>query len=221
MDFIDKIYIINLPEATDRWDNCLKQLEKHNITNYERINGYKFTSINDISKKYITNLKNKNFSNNTIIGSYGCRKSHLEILSKHLNDPNKNILVLEDDFFIKDNFEEEFKNVIINLKSIDNYEKYKILYLGATYYSNIIKNQIKNNIYSIKNPYGTYAYIINSNYIPELYEYCCNNETQIDVNYKDLSNNGNFYCIIPSIISHEDECYSYIRKRVRKLTNLL
>lgn len=221
MDFIDKIYIINLPEATERWNKCLEQFKNNDITNYERIDGYKFTSIKDIPRQYLTNLKKKRFNNNSIIGSYGCKKAHLEILNNHLDDPNKNILILEDDFVIKPNFKTELDKTIKTFKSINNYKNYKLLYLGATYYSSIVKEQIIDNIYSIKNPYGTYAYIINTNYINEIYNYCCNNDFQIDVNYKELSNGGDFYCIIPSLITHADECYSYIRKKIRKHNNLL
>ena len=36
MDNISKINITNLEERTDRWKDCLAQLQKYNINNYER-----------------------------------------------------------------------------------------------------------------------------------------------------------------------------------------
>ena len=36
MDKIDKIYIINLKDRIDRWNDSLVQLNKYNIENYER-----------------------------------------------------------------------------------------------------------------------------------------------------------------------------------------
>ena len=43
-NFFDKIYCINLKERTDRWENCLRNFEKYEITNYERIDAIKINA---------------------------------------------------------------------------------------------------------------------------------------------------------------------------------
>lgn len=221
MEFIDKIYIINLPEATNRWENCLEQLNKYNITNYERVNGHKINNINDINKDYLFNLKKKGFPTKTIIGSYGCKLSHLEIMKSNLNNLNKNILVLEDDFIIKENFIENLKKNINDFKKLSNYKTYKILYFGLSYFKNFKKTKIINNIYNVQNAYGGFAYLINTNYINDLYNHCINNNIEIDINIRDFCSSSDIYAFIPNIITHSKQGYSYIRQKNRIHNNLL
>ena len=62
MNKIDKIYIINLKERTDRWQHCLKQLNKYNITNFTRFDAVKpdLNKVNPIqySKNNLKKLTN-------------------------------------------------------------------------------------------------------------------------------------------------------------------
>jgi GR25 family glycosyltransferase involved in LPS biosynthesis len=220
MEFIDKIYIINLPEAVDRWNECLEQLTKYNITNYERIDGFRI-EFKNVDKQYINSLKKKRKVNHYIKGSYGCKLSHLEILKKYISEPNKNILILEDDFIINENFYNNLEKNINDFKTINNYNKYKLLYLGASFISTFKSEKILNNIHSVNNSYGTFAYIFNTNYANDIYNFCLNTPLEIDTCYTMLSNNINksCYAIIPSIISHKKENFSFIKNRIRITNN--
>ena len=80
MENIDKIYIINLKNRIDRWEKCLEQLKRYNITNFERFNAIR----PDLSKidpiQYSKN--NLKIDKNYIIGALGCKLSHLEVIKK-------------------------------------------------------------------------------------------------------------------------------------------
>ena len=78
MNNIDKIYIINLKERTDRWEHCLQQLNKYNITNYTRFDAVKpdLNKVNPI--QYSKN--NLKLGTKYIIGALGCKLSHLKII---------------------------------------------------------------------------------------------------------------------------------------------
>ena len=81
-DFFDKIYCINLAERTDRWEECLKNFEKYDIKNYERIDGIKING--DLPQKRK--------------GQIGCSLAFLSCFLKAKNDQHNKVLVLEDDF---------------------------------------------------------------------------------------------------------------------------
>ena len=54
MDLIDKVYVINLPERTDRKEHIINELNKLKIKNYEIFEAIKPTleEVNKWSKKY-------------------------------------------------------------------------------------------------------------------------------------------------------------------------
>ena len=109
MNNIDKIYIINLKERTDRWQNCLQQLNKYNITNFTRFDAIKpaLNKINPIQYSK-NNLKiNKKY----IIGALGCKISHLNIIIHAKQNNYKQILILEDDFLLTNNFLDKFSTI--------------------------------------------------------------------------------------------------------------
>jgi len=112
--FFDKIYCINLKERTDRWQECLKNFDKYEITNYERIDGIKINGDLPAKRK----------------GQIGCALSFakcFEIAKKRLN---KNILIFEDDFTFKFDKEQIFHKLNLYLKDLPS--NWDSLHLGAT-----------------------------------------------------------------------------------------
>lgn len=223
MDFISKIYIINLDSRQDRWQKCLEQFEKYNITNYERVSASKFTELKDINQEYIKNLSVKKWKRKPsyLLGSYGCRDSHLSILKKYttndINFTNQNILILEDDFVFCENFLQELEKIITAFKTLNNWENYKMLYLGSTKNKNtIITNTNIPTIKNVSNIYTTHSYIINSNFIKEYFEFCNNDFNEIDVSYTklQLKYNKDIYAIIPSIITQREDFSNILNKNV-------
>lgn len=113
------VYIMNLKHRTDRKKNVIKQLKKHNITNYtfiEAIDGkalrgdetdQEFTnrmikegkvSVSAIASKYRNYFK---------AGAIGVYLSFAKILDIALKESTGDILILEDDIDILDNFKEK------------------------------------------------------------------------------------------------------------------
>ena len=92
----DKIYCINLPYRKDRWETCLSQFKKYNISN----NLEKFDGI----------VYNNACFNRKQNAHLGCWFSHYTVL-KHAQAMHYNkILILEDDFTFlipKEQFEKE------------------------------------------------------------------------------------------------------------------
>ena len=97
---IDKIFIINLEYRTDRKEEIIKELKKHNIYNYEFFKAIR-PGIQDIiewNNNYCDHVKKSFQDPNKFlyyqIGCLGCLKSHVEICKLALERNYKNILIL-------------------------------------------------------------------------------------------------------------------------------
>ena len=124
MDKISKIYIINLKKRTDRWKDCLIQLKKYNIENYER-----FEAIRPDLKKIDPIQYSKNnlkMDEKYIIGALGCKLSHIEIIKNAKKNSYKQILILEDDFLLCENFIEKYNKMYSDIEKKKNKYKYFI-----------------------------------------------------------------------------------------------
>ena len=154
MNNIDKIIIINLDKDVERMSNCINQLKKYNITNYERysaIYGSKLSK--DEINSFTTNI-------GKLIASYsiiGCGISHINIWKKIVKNGIKKTLILEDDFILKDDFLNKFNTVINKSPNI-----YDIIFLTAniTHNNNIKLYDIDENYYKQLIISQTLGYVI-------------------------------------------------------------
>lgn len=199
----DKIFIINLDHRTDRWEQCVEQLKKYKITNYERFSAIK-PNLNDYPKEYYNRYNCPKRDPHYKIGALGCKLSHYEIIKLSKERNYKNIVILEDDFLIKENIEDIFEK---SFQELDF--EWHMLYLGGNH---ITKPQkIENKIYLHKciETYTTHAYCMNY----KLFDICLKmmnkSGSEIDVFYSKLQNKFKIYCIYPSIIVQK-ESYSDI-----------
>jgi glycosyl transferase family 25 len=94
LEWINKIYIINLDRAKIRWENCKKQLDKYQIhyERFEAINGRNIPdsiqdSVHPICQKFLCST-----------GMQGCALSHYQVLKKIVELEIETAMVLEDDF---------------------------------------------------------------------------------------------------------------------------
>ena len=80
INFVDKIFVINLTHRKDRWADCIRQFKQYNINNYVR-----FSAI----KPNIYMLKKRDYQNmhttmkrkaSYVVGAVGCKYSHLSII---------------------------------------------------------------------------------------------------------------------------------------------
>ena len=125
--YFDKIFIINLDHRTDRWEQCLQQLQTYNISNYERFSAIK-PILSDYPKQYYNRYTCPKRDPNYIIGALGCKLSHYEIIKLSKERNYKNILILEDDFLLKENF-----NMILNQGLQELLFDWHMLYLGGNH----------------------------------------------------------------------------------------
>jgi GR25 family glycosyltransferase involved in LPS biosynthesis len=200
---IDKIFIINLEYRTDRKEQMINELEKHNITNYEFFNAVR-PGIQDIiewNNNYCSHVKNSfprsdKFLNYQI-GCLGCLKSHVEVCKLALERNYKNILILEDDT--------EF---IHNLDTLSKFssqinDNYDMLYLCGSH--NGPREKITENIVKTKKTHTTGSYLITENAMKYLLENIKSYSKEIDVFYaEEIQSRFNCYCTLPHISKQKD-----------------
>lgn len=106
-DYFDKIFCINLNRRPDRWQICLDEFAKFNITKFER-----FAAVDD-----------------PINGNRGCTASHKALLDLIIKNGWKRTLVLEDDFkIVEEDFHKKFEEMLPEVP-----EDWDMLYLGGHY----------------------------------------------------------------------------------------
>ena len=120
-NYVDNVYLINMDKDTDRLEKVTKECDKVSIK-FERFPGVKVSDLSqNILDKYIPKETQKYRTN----GMIGCGLSHLFIWQDAVQKNYKNILVLEDDVFFTDDFNEYLINVMEEVP-----DDYDILYLG-------------------------------------------------------------------------------------------
>jgi GR25 family glycosyltransferase involved in LPS biosynthesis len=159
-NYVDNVYLINMDKDKERLKAVTKECDNINIK-FERFPG---VNVNNLSKeilnKYIPNKIQKYGPN----GMIGCGLSHLFVWKDAINKNYKNILVLEDDVFFTDDFNEYFLNVIKEVP-----EDYDILYLGyKDKICNPPKNCSFNYVYKPYFPLNLHAYIVSNKGLKKL-----------------------------------------------------
>ncbi len=141
MDYIDKVYYINLDKRQDRNIQILQELFKFGI------NKDKIIRVSATEHMY---------------GAIGCGASHIRVLKHALDKGYKNIIVLEDDFEFCVS-QEIFHN---NLKYfLENYPEYKICCLSY----NMIKGiHLNDTLIEAINAQTTSGYLINHTFYQDV-----------------------------------------------------
>ena len=70
-NYFDKVYCVNLDKRVDRWNECLNEFQKHNIT-VERFSALDGTLLDN--------------STTLLPGQLGCKLSHLSIIEQAKNN---------------------------------------------------------------------------------------------------------------------------------------
>jgi hypothetical protein len=117
----EKIFIINLPRRSDRKDLMAKMLDKCKITNYEFIEAVDGNDP-DILKEF-NELKQTTKTQIVSSGHYGCLLSHIKTIEKAKKEKLNEIMILEDDIQIDENFSHIINSIMV--------PKYDMLYLGG------------------------------------------------------------------------------------------
>jgi GR25 family glycosyltransferase involved in LPS biosynthesis len=167
-NYVDNVYLINMDKDINRLKKVKKECDKVDIK-FERFPRVKVSDLSqNILDKYIPKETKKygtiSLQANSRDDMIERGLSHLFVWQDAIQKQYKNILVLEDDVFFTDDFNEYFKNVMEELP-----EDYDILYLG---YNDIIYEAPEdcsfNYIYKPILPYGLHAYIVSNKGLKKL-----------------------------------------------------
>lgn len=199
----DKIFIVNLDHRTDRWEQCVQQFKKYKITNYERFSAIK-PNLNDYPKEYYNRYSCPKRDPNYKIGALGCKLSHYEIIKLSKERNYKNIIILEDDFLIKENIDTIFKE---SFQELDF--DWHMLYLGGNHMISPEKILNKKYIHKCIETYTTHAYCMNYKIFDLCLKMMNTSGSEVDIFYSKLQKKFKIFCIYPSIIIQR-ESYSDI-----------
>jgi hypothetical protein len=176
-DFFDHIYCINLDKRTDRWEDCVKQFNKYNLS-VER-----FSAIDGNKIDNPTSL---------MAGEYGILSTHVELIKDAKNKGYKNILILEDDVEFIDNVNEYFSSF---KEQIPN--DWVMLYLSGNHVGGCLR--ITENVFKIFHSYAIHSFAIKS----ELFDLIINGlpkyKKAVDVFYAELQQLFPSYVIRPHL----------------------
>ena len=202
MEFIDKVFVINLDSRKDRMLKMTKLLNELGIDNWERFPAIKpnFNSIEP--REYRDYHKIQKLNKKYVKGSIGCKYSHLAILKLAKKRNYKNVLILEDDVIFTGS-----RNFLrLGLREME-YMDAKIVYLGlnkAKYKS--IDDLVSLNY--VQDGLCTHSYLALSKHYDYLINLLENATKQIDLTYRDDFVNGGYYIIPNQFI--QDNSFSNI-----------
>lgn len=195
-DFFNKIVCINLDNREDRWKECVKLFEKHNMI-VERFPGIYGWDLNlPISGKA-----------DNYHGTMGCGLSHLFAIkyAKQLN--LKNILVLEDDVDFIDDINNAFNTILEELP-----EDWNMLYLGANH--RVAPKKVSNHLYKIDDSVAIHAIGINSNIFDEAIKALTNIDMPPDDNYTLIQKKHNVFVTKPHLAWQKTGNSSILKENV-------
>lgn len=216
---IDKVFIINLKERTDRRKEIVKELKKANIDNYEFFDAIRPTieDINQWNPNYIETIPGwfKRLDKDEQkyrLGALGCLLSHYNVIKECKKRGYQNVLILEDDTkFIFDsntlNFTDKLMSYREQLEKIKNI--YGILYLTGNHRSESLK-WISENILNVRYTLTTGSYIISNRAIDFILDNIEGYDREVDIFYAEiLQQKLPCFCIYPHIAG-QAESYSDI-----------
>jgi GR25 family glycosyltransferase involved in LPS biosynthesis len=221
METIDQIYVINLKKNFLRKQISIHQLKQYNIENYTIIDAINSTNYiyKNIYNDIIKNMSQDFIDYNFRIGALGCLLSHIECIKDAVKNNYKQIIILEDDFLLKNNFLNEFNTFYNRLNS--THSNWDLVYLGKkqgtqeiTLNPLIHSNKELTKIVDINDiiykpnytTWGTHALMIKNTIFNEILNYEKNIIGPIDLLMMTSYDKFNFYSIKNDlIISDETE----------------
>lgn len=192
MDFIERVFIINLDRRVDRMQSMKNLIDRLEIINWERFPAIK-PKYNSIEKRLYSGYnKFQKLNKKYVKGSVGCKLSHLEILKLAKQRKYNNILILEDDV----EFVGNLKHIEIGLREIEHFN-WDILYLGLNKAKYIPISDLVF-ISKVKKGLCTHAYIVNHRSYNKIINILEESNKQIDITYQDNFNYQLNCFIIPN-----------------------
>jgi GR25 family glycosyltransferase involved in LPS biosynthesis len=208
---IDEVVVISLLNSESRRLLASKQLKESSINNWRFFDAIRPDIDNLVISDYCNMNPKRIEDNNYITGQVGCRRSHIEVLKEFCYSGSRYLLVLEDDFFIEENFDtiiSSHYDFVIN-------NKFDILYLGGRRMGKAVN--IFGSIFKYTSVYTTHAYIITpivADFIIKKADY---SGYEIDMFYiKQVQKNFDCWCFSPSIVSQFSGESTILRRWVNR-----
>ena len=197
-----KSFYLNLERRKDRrekFEQRLSKLTSVKANRIESIDGKIITDIpDDFLPRYTTGLRKS---------KYATLQTHISAIEKAKENNYPQVLILEDDVCFSSNFDEALKYYLSAIPG-----DWKMIYLGRT---NI---QSRKPVERLKNTFGTFAYIVNSNFYDKLLVSLKNSVITVDDCIADVLQTSNAcYGIYPFPVYVEDD-FSDIENKNRSLS---
>jgi GR25 family glycosyltransferase involved in LPS biosynthesis len=210
---IDKIFIINLENRTDRKAQVLEVIKNLDISEdeYEFFKAIKPSMSNVLSwtANYCGHVRRDigaSKFDGYRVGCLGCLRSHVEVCKLALSRGYKNILVLEDDT----EFVDAFDKLALYSKQIE--DNYDMLYLSGSHLGEC--KMVSENVKRVNGTHTTGAYCIGERVMKYLVDNITSYDKEIDVFYaEEIQSRFNCFCVHPHMV-RQRESYSDIQQNV-------
>jgi len=191
-EHFDKIFVINLNEATERWRIFLQELKNIGVSEEEVS---RFEAIDGRSIPQKGTLKN---------GELGCHLSHLKVLETAQRENHERILIFEDDVEFDKNFVKLFPKYMKELPG-----EWDLLYFGGNHTEEPLP--LSKNIMRVINTKCAHAYAVNQRMYQSLIDGLTTCDVMVDLYYAQIQKNYNCYIFYPHI-AWQHPGKSYIRQ---------
>ena len=180
--FLDKIIVINLQRAVKRKENITNSLRKNNI-DLNNVIFFPAFDANSLNSFFERSLYSKSMDRTFAKSELCCTLSHISAIKMAKSLQCKNVLILEDDIELCDDFLNRFELLEAQLP-----KSWQQIYLGAIIDNKI--TQISQNIYEVNKLDGTHAYILNSSVFDIVCDEMLKFSSATDGEYNIMRNNG-------------------------------
>lgn len=195
--YFPNVFVINLDHRVDRLFRINRILQQHNIK-YERVSGIIPSNEQfEICKKKNSKLISK--------GALGCLLSHMYILEQAIKNAYDSILVLEDDVYLHQNFDQLISH-------ISTAPQWDILYLGCTqhYALNECVKSSNNGFYKAFKSRGTFAIAIKKHMFQKLLDLYKPLMMNVDMYLEEIQSSHQCYVMYENLmiadVSNSDIC---------------
>jgi len=204
MSKIDNVFVINLEDKKDRWENVLSQIPLSLKSKTSR-----FIALTDESPTF-KSKKSRYCDLFCTKGMKGCGSSHLAIWQKMVDENIQTAMILEDDAVFKSDFEN-----LLNQMWQYVPQDWEMILLGCVLKCDLRKNyglieklhslifplsqnqEVNDHVYRLRNFLGTHAYIITKQGAQKLLEGIKIKTGHIDLDISNyLSTNDDFHAYV-------------------------
>lgn len=190
-NIFDDIYVINMPEHTERLLQAKEELSKIGITDFHVFPGIKINNGVTIQDR-----------------EAGCKLSHMAIIEKAQQSKLKNVLIFEDDII----FSDKFINAIEQITEFIKNTPFDLFYFGGNT-NGKVNEKIKKSIIKVKSFYTTHAYCINHKAYQSILD-LKDFTFPYDIILTRIQSKGSSYCLYPRQV-FQREGFSYIQDKHR------